>query len=100
MISGQPADIGSDLYALGATLYEMVTGRVPFFDIDEPNIISQHLNEAVPPPSQSRGDVPPALEVIIMRLLEKNPKDRFASARNEPAVCIFFSSGGQPGLKK
>jgi len=81
LISGQPADIGSDLYALGATMYEMVTGRVPFFDIDERNILSQHLEEKVPPPSQSRDDVPPQLDSIILRLLEKDPKDRFASAQ-------------------
>jgi serine/threonine protein kinase len=80
LIAGQPADVGSDLYALGAMLYEMVTGRVPFSDIDEKNVIDQHVNEKVPPPSQSRSDMPPALESIILRLLEKNPKDRFASA--------------------
>jgi non-specific serine/threonine protein kinase len=81
LIAGQPADIGSDLYALGATLYEMITGRVPFSDFDEQAVLAQHLEGSVPPPSHSRDDVPPALEAIILRLLEKNPKDRFASAR-------------------
>jgi serine/threonine protein kinase len=81
LIAGQPADIGSDLYALGAVLYEMITGRVPFSDIDEQNILSQHSKETVSPPSHSRSDVPRALEAIVLRLLEKSPKDRFASAQ-------------------
>ena len=80
LIAGQPADIASDLYALGATLYEMITGRVPFSDFDEQAILSQHLEETVSPPSHSRADVPPALDAIVLRLLAKNPSERFASA--------------------
>jgi serine/threonine protein kinase len=84
LIAGQPADTGADLYALGATLYEMITGRVPFFNIDEEHILAEHLEESVSPPSQSRSDVPPALETIVLRLLEKDPDARFTSARE---VC-------------
>jgi serine/threonine protein kinase len=62
----------------------MITGRVPFSDFDQQTILSQHLKEPVRPPSQSRHDVPPALEAIVLRLLEKNPRDRFASAQE---VC-------------
>ena len=80
LINGQPADIASDLYAFGVLLYEMITGRVPFSNIDEQTILFQHQDESVPPPSQSRGKLPQALDEIVLRLLEKNPQDRFASA--------------------
>lgn len=84
LIAGQLADIPSDLYALGTTLYEMIMGRVPFSDFDKRTILLQHLEAPVTPPSQSRGDVPSSLEEIVLRLLAKDPKDRFASAQE---VC-------------
>lgn len=81
VIAGAPAEVGADLYALGVMLYEMVTGRVPFSDFDSQTILAQHLREAVTPPSHSRTDIPPALESVILRLLAKNPQERFHSAR-------------------
>ncbi len=81
LVNGEPADVGSDLYAFGAVLYEMITGRVPFSNVDEQTILTQHLNEQVAPPSQSRADVPSALESIVMRLLAKTPQERFGSAQ-------------------
>ncbi len=81
VIAGRPAEVAADLYSLGAVLYQMVTGRVPFSDMNEFAILDQHLKEAVTPPSQSRADVPPELEALILRLLAKDPRERPASAR-------------------
>ncbi|MBI5305844.1 MAG: protein kinase [Chloroflexi bacterium] len=81
LITGAPATVRSDLYALGVLLYEMVTGRVPFSDFDVQAIFEQHLKESVVPPSQTRPDVPLILESLILRLLAKDPQDRYASAR-------------------
>ena len=70
----------SDLYALGCVLYEMVTGRPPFVGDDTVAVISQHVNTAPVAPTWHNAECPPALETLILRLLEKDPKQRPASA--------------------
>jgi tetratricopeptide (TPR) repeat protein len=70
----------ADLYALGAMLYEMVCGRPPFVGDESVAIIGQHLNTPPVAPTWHRPDCPPALEALILRLLEKDPQNRPASA--------------------
>jgi tetratricopeptide (TPR) repeat protein len=77
---GQTVDGRADLYALGVLLYELTTGRVPFTGDDPLTIVSQHVHAPVVPPRVLRPDLPPALEAIILRLLAKEPAQRFSSA--------------------
>jgi hypothetical protein len=70
----------SDLYALGAVLYEMVTGRPPFLGDDVVAVISQHINTAPVAPSWHSPEVPRALESLILGLLTKDPNERPESA--------------------
>jgi tetratricopeptide (TPR) repeat protein len=70
----------SDLYSLGAMMYEMVTGRPPFVADDEIAIISQHVNTPPVSPSWHNSDCPRPLETLIMRLLSKDPGQRPESA--------------------
>ncbi|HEU0075337.1 MAG TPA: AAA family ATPase, partial [Dehalococcoidia bacterium] len=70
----------SDLYSLGAMLYEMVCGRPPFVGDESVAIIGQHLNTPPVAPTWHRPDCPPALETLILRLLEKDPLRRPQSA--------------------
>jgi eukaryotic-like serine/threonine-protein kinase len=70
----------SDLYSFGAMLYELVTGRPPFVGDEAVAIIGQHLNTAPVAPSWHNAEVPPGLETMVLRLLEKDPAKRPQSA--------------------
>ncbi|HKR66418.1 MAG TPA: protein kinase [Thermoanaerobaculia bacterium] len=73
-------DSRADLYALGMTLYETVTGALPGYGRAPIEVIRMHLDEEIRPPSAINPNVPEALEQIIVKLLEKDPRQRFPSA--------------------
>ena len=78
--SGKSLDGRSDLYSLGCILYEITTGHAPF-EADNPMaVLMAHMTEIPAPPSSLGIELPPGLELIIMRLLAKEPEDRFEHA--------------------
>jgi tetratricopeptide (TPR) repeat protein len=83
---GQQVDGRTDLYALGVLLYELVTGRLPFSGDTPLAVVSQHVHAPVVPPRVFRPNLPRKLESIILRLMEKNPADRFATAGETAAA--------------
>ncbi|HSQ20175.1 MAG TPA: protein kinase, partial [Blastocatellia bacterium] len=83
---GRPLDGRTDLYALGVLLYEQTTGRLPFAGDDPLAVVSQHVHAPVVPPRVLRPDLPRALEALILRLLQKDPNDRFSNAREVSAA--------------
>lgn len=70
------ADVRSDLYSLGCTLYFMLTGRPPFPEGTVLQKLLQHQADAAPDPRQIRPDVPEELAVVVAKLLSKRPLDR------------------------
>lgn len=70
----------TDVYALGAVAYYLLTGRHVFEGANVISVCSKHLSERPAPPSRFRGGLDPALEALVLRCLEKDPADRFADA--------------------
>jgi beta-lactam-binding protein with PASTA domain len=77
---GAPVDQRSDVYSVGIVLYELLTGMLPFTGETPLEIAMKHLSEVPKPPSELRPDVPPDLDMVVLRALAKDPADRFESA--------------------
>jgi Tol biopolymer transport system component len=81
-LRGAPADARSDLFALGAVFYEMLTGQRAFKGATRADTLSAILAHDPPGMTVPGGQVPPSLERLVRRCLEKDPEDRFQSARD------------------
>jgi beta-lactam-binding protein with PASTA domain len=79
---GQQVGPSTDLYALGVVLYEMLVGRPPFQGDTPVAVAYKHVQEQPLTPTQADVQVPPPLEAITMKLLAKNPADRYPSAED------------------
>jgi serine/threonine-protein kinase len=97
---GLPVDARSDLYAVGILGYELLTGRIPF-DSNEPvRLLFSHVHEEVPPMATAAPSVAVdrRVEAIMRRALQKNPKDRHASARELADALLADVDPEEPGL--
>ncbi len=79
-LEGKEPDQRADVYACGVVLYEVFTGRLPFGGENLMEIITKHLREAPAAPHEYWPEIPPALEQLLLRCLEKSPAARYADA--------------------
>lgn len=103
---GAPVDARTDLYSAGIILYEMLAGAPPFNRATAGTVLKGHLSEVPASLDTIRADLPDGLAAVVAKLLEKNPGDRFASAREaaealdavpDPSVTVTFHPGTGPG---
>jgi serine/threonine-protein kinase len=93
--AGAP-DARSDLYSLGITFYEMVTGQCPIRGNSEYEIMAGHLAVAPAPPIELNPFLPPAVSAIILKAIEKRPDDRFQTAAEFRASLEALVHGATP----
>ena len=101
---GRQPDPRSDLYSLGAMLYELVTGQRPFTAGDAQALVSAHLRTPAPAPAMHNPDLPRPLSELILNLLAKDPRERPANAGSvraalESIAASLGSSAAEPAAE-
>jgi hypothetical protein len=96
-LEGQDADARSDIFAFGALLYELVSGRKAFEGKSRASVIAAILDHDPPPLASLQPLAPPALDHLVAKCLAKNPDDRWQSARDVTTELTWLASKRESG---
>jgi serine/threonine protein kinase len=96
-IKGEQPDRRTDIYSLGVTLYEMVSGHPPFEADSAMTLMMMHINDPVPNPKKLNPEVPDSLVAIINKALAKDPNDRYQTAAQMAAALRNALAGREAG---
>jgi eukaryotic-like serine/threonine-protein kinase len=96
-LRGEPTDARSDVYSAGAVLYEMATSQRPFPQTQGPQLMGAILHQSAPPPMAINSRITPAFESAILKTLEKEPSQRYQSARELRVALEGVSLGTATG---
>ncbi len=94
--SGEQIDLRSDIYSLGITMYQMLTGRLPFVG-DTSSVLAQHITRQPQAPSCFNTALTADLDAIVLKMIEKKPDDRYQST-DELINALDALNTGQAGL--
>ncbi|MEO0813518.1 MAG: protein kinase, partial [Myxococcota bacterium] len=90
-LAGDAVDQRSDLFSMGVMMFEIFTGQRLFDGSDQNKIMRLNKKAKIPKPSKLNPSIPPGLEAVILRALERNPKDRYQSARQMREALMPFA---------
>lgn len=90
--SGKPVNGSTDIYSLGAVLYEMLTGRVPYEGETPISVALKHVRERLIPPTRYNPSIPTLLEAAVIKALAKRPEERFSNI-TEMIAALRMSQG-------
>jgi eukaryotic-like serine/threonine-protein kinase len=92
-ISGSAITIATDFYALGVTLFQLLTGQLPF---QPPQLVEQHLQKPAPPPSRLVPELPRICDEVVLRCMAKQPQDRYDTIESLRQMIERFPTQTSP----